>query len=183
MLTTLIPLHKGFIRIFCAIYLVFFIVCSESYASSGLSLSSGLSALEEGDTRYRPAAWFQTQWSPRWATTLHYWGRSQQPVLQENYLLTQAYLYPLFGSKYFSARTGLVVAWDRTHINRSSGSPKKATESNRNLGLHLGIGWQSASRLHFEMNWGAHIFPAGYGVIYLATARKQDISFGLGWSL
>ncbi len=170
-------------RLFAKLFLVFFTVATESYASTAPSLSMGFAAIEEGDTRYRPSVWGSYQWGTNWATGLHFWGRSQAPVLQEQYLLSLRRLFPLFGSSSFHANIGLALSYDRTHIHRSEGEGGKSTAISRNGGLLFGLGWTGSSRLFLDAEWNGTLIPAGYGAIFLATARKQDLSLGMGWRL
>ena len=149
------------------------------YADTGLNL--GLSAIEEGDERFRPALSLEAQWNDMWWTQLQTFGRRQAPVAQTSYLLGVGRSYGVFSSKALLARVGLALASESTAIERSTGG--KASSTNTNVGLYLGLSWRSSSRVYFQVDWGSAVFPAGISLIFLATARKQNVTAGVGWRL
>ncbi len=146
--------------------------------ATGLTL--GLSAIEEGDERFRPAASLAGQWGDEWWTQLQIYGRRQKPASQTTYLLGGGRSYGIFGSKNLMARVGLALASESTTIARSDGDDKA---TNTNVGLYLGLSYQSSSRVYLTIDWGSAVFPAGLSLIFLSTARKQNITAGVGWHL
>jgi hypothetical protein len=145
--------------------------------------SLALGAIEEGDERYRPEWIARSLIKGRYYTELHYYGRIQGRVRQSTQMLTFAYNYPMLGSKYISARAGLALSRDEAVIRSSD--PDVATRRNEayNLGAYFGLGVMSNTRLSFSLDWNNAQFLAGSAGIFLATARKQSLSLGLGWRI
>ncbi|EFX59892.1 hypothetical protein DAPPUDRAFT_126383 [Daphnia pulex] len=146
-------------------------------AAPGFSL--GLAAIEETDERFRPAFWVQGLFAEKWVVQWEAYGRVQKPVTQSTHLLTFSRQFPLFGS--LLGRTGLALALESTTISREDGDEGASRETNTNLGLALGIAWQSKSKLFVTAEWSSSLFPAGLAGILLSTARKQSLNLGVGW--
>ncbi len=160
--------------------LILSLICLASFrleAAQGFSL--GLGAIEETDERFRPAFWVQGLFADRWVLQLETYGRVQKPVTQTTHLLTFSRQFPLF--KLLLGRVGLALASESTTVKRLEGDERPSSATNTNVGLSLGIAWQSSSKLFVTAEWGSSLFPAGVAGIFLATARKQSFNLGMGW--
>lgn len=165
------------VSLICLAFSTFF----PAHVEAGVDLSMGLSAIEEGDERMRPAATLTADFGKDWSLLLQNYGRIQKPVTQTTYLMAVTRQYPVFGSKSFRARVGGALAYEQSAMERTTGESERS--ANTNLGLYLGLNWQSDSRLFVSLDWGTGIFPAGMALLFLTTARKQSFSAGLGWRL
>jgi hypothetical protein len=151
--------------------------------SASSSLGIGLAAVEEGDDRQRPAALVQGLIDDDWGFKVLYYGRVQEPVTQDTYLLTGTRRFELFGSKSWYGEWGLAILHETSRITRPRDSLLKTATHSSNLGLKFGLGWQLQSKLILGFDWGTALFPAGWGGILLSTSRKQNLSLVVGWTL
>ncbi|MCX6130812.1 MAG: hypothetical protein NTX25_17355, partial [Proteobacteria bacterium] len=91
--------------------------------------------------------------------------------------------YSIFSSKLLKARFGIAAAREETSIQGSASDGGNLHHTNSNLGLFMGLGLQVGGRCLFSFDWNNALFPAGVAGIFLATARKQSLSAGLGWRI
>ena len=146
-------------------------------------LSMALGAIEEGDERYRPEWIGRCLIKNTTLVELHYYGRSQGRVRQSTLMLTTTYNYPLLASKLFSARIGGALSRDQTVIRSSDPDVATLSRDAYNLGPYLGLGMKLGGKIVGTLDWNNAQFLAGSAGILLATARKQSISLGVGWTL
>lgn len=139
----------------------------------------GWAAIEETDERFRPALSVEAIFSDLYLVQLETYGRRQEPVRQSHNLLTLARQFPLFGRLLGSI--GVALSYELTRISREEDDPRPEREVNKNLGLALGLAWQSKSKLFVRVEWDSAVFPAGTAGILLATSRKQSLGMGVGW--
>ncbi len=145
--------------------------------------SLALGAVEEGDERYRPEWIARSLINGHYYTELHYYGRIQGRVRQATQMLTFAYNYPMFGSKYIAARAGVALSRDEAVIRSSDPDTPTRSHEAYNLGAYFGLGVMSNTRLAVSFDWNNAQFLAGSAGILLATARKQSLSLGVGWRI
>ncbi len=139
--------------------------------------------MEEGDERYRPEWIARYLLNQRFLGEIHYYGRIQGRIRQSTQMLTFAYNYPVLNSKLISARVGTAILRDEAVIRSSS--PDIPTRKNEayNLGAYFGLGLQMGSKVTVSLDWNNAQFLAGSAGLFLATARKQNISLGVGWRI
>lgn len=168
-----------------SLLLIFFL---SSYAhAQDWSLQAGISALEEGDDRYRPGILLHAgylEYSARYS----YFEQSFGPVRQRTHILnvTRSFSIPEFDI--VAIRLGLSPLLEHTRIQ----FPFEKDESfNRNefawnLGACLGVFWElkESNGFRIQAAWDISLYPAGFlGGILLATGRKQLISISAGMAL
>ncbi len=178
------PSHLYLDRLAQSIILALFLkIISSQPAHAEQVFTVALGALEEGDERYRP------EWIGRWTLNtrfqneLHIYGRTQGRVRQSTLMLTSTYNYPILGSKWIMARLGGAMTRDETVIRGADADTPTRSHSAYNFGAYLGLGIQGGSKWTYSFDWNNAQFLAGSAGIFLATARKQSISLGLGWRI
>lgn len=150
-------------------------------------LQLGLSALEEGDDRYRPGFHIHFGWN---AYSLRYFFFQQSfgPVRQRTHLLTGSRSFPIPGFEILSARFGLATLLENTRIRYASDIDQRFDRDQNpfNLGFLLGICWEYKNNgpLRLQAAWETALYPAGLiGGLLLSTGRKQMLSFSAGVAL
>jgi hypothetical protein len=155
-----------------------------SSTSRAIELGGGLSVVEEGDDRFRPALSLYGSNSFYFARAFYY-GRSFGPVTENTILISVSRKMGLFRSKQFYAGLGFSLIQETTTVayEASEDQGYNISDSKVNGGLFAGIYWQPlvGGNLTFNLGWESSLFPAGIGGgLFLSTGRKQNISSFVG---
>ncbi len=150
-----------------------------------VELGVGLSAVEEGDDRLRPAVSLHGAINESYAFRTYYYGREFGPVREDTILISGHRRFSLFGKEYIKAQLGVALMDEITKISYSKAEDKSRNEEehNTNIGGAVGISIAlpaSLAPLYAHLSWDSHLFPAGVGGILLSTGRKQTISIVAG---
>lgn len=160
-------------------------ILSFFYAGLALAFSTGvgLTAMEEGDDRYRPGVMVQFN-SGSFDARLYYSSREFGPVFESTGLLSVTGGFPVPISSWLFAHTGIGILQEKTKIAYTlNDSSFDKSDVRYNLGMALGLRLKShlTKDVHFEAGWDSFLFPAGVtGGILLSTGRKQIIFLGSG---
>ncbi len=154
-------------------------------ASQAVELAAGLSAIEEGDDRLRPAISLHGAINESYALRMYYYGREFGPVREDTVLISGHRRFALFGTEFIKVNLGVALMDEFTKISYSKSEDKSRNEEehNTNIGGAAGISISlppSMAPLYAHLSWDSHIFPAGVGGILLSTGRKQTISIVAG---
>jgi hypothetical protein len=150
-----------------------------------IEVAAGLSAVEEGDDRLRPALSLHGAINETYAFRMYYYGREFGPVREDTVLISGHRRFSLFGTDFIKAQLGVALMDEITKISYDKAEDKKRNEEehNTNIGGAVGISISLPPHLapfYAHLSWDSHIFPAGVGGILLSTGRKQTISIAAG---
>ena len=150
-----------------------------------VELAAGLSAVEEGDDRLRPAVSLHGAINESYALRMYYYGREFGPIREDTVIISGHRRFSLFGKEYIKAQLGVALMDEMTKISYSKAEDKSRNEEehNTNIGGAVGISVSlppSLAPFYAHISWDSHIFPAGVGGILLSTGRKQTISIVAG---
>jgi len=150
-----------------------------------IELAAGLSAVEEGDDRLRPAVSLHGAINESYALRMYYYGREFGPIREDTIIISGHRRFSLFGTDFIRAQLGVALMDEITKITyrKPEDKPRNEEEHNTNLGGALGISISvppSMAPFYAHLSWDSHIFPAGLGGILLSTGRKQTISIVAG---
>jgi hypothetical protein len=156
-------------------FLIFCVAPSKSWA---LTVSTGLSAVEEQDSRLRPAASLFVQAAGNWEGSASFYGQDFSGVSQRNFLLGVYKSANIFNTKILSAGVGFAALTDTTTFEEAP----EDNHTNVNAGVTALIRAETDPKQKFyaAASWQSHIFPAGLATIFLVTARRQIISISAG---
>lgn len=145
----------------------------------------GISAIEEGDDRLRPAARLQLEAVDWLSLKLEAFGRDHGPFQERYYLISAAYPFRVFENLPIKHAVGLVGSQKIMSFQGiTDSSTASREEQGRNFGIYLGVCWQLFwQHMLFQIAWDSHIFPAGINSILLATGRIQSLSVSMGLRL
>jgi hypothetical protein len=154
-------------------------------ASFAVEVAAGLSAVEEGDDRLRPAVSLHGAINESYALRMYYYGREFGPVREDTVIISGHRRFSLFGKDFIRAQLGVAMMDEITKISYSKAEDKSRNEEEHstNIGGAVGISIStppSFGPLYAHLSWDSHIFPAGVGGILLSTGRKQTISIVAG---
>jgi hypothetical protein len=150
----------------------------------GWEMRGGLSLMEEGDDRLRGGVVLESG-ARTYEAKLFYFYRAFGPVEQNTLELAFDKTFPVpFLSNLYGA-VGLALLRERSFIDYQNPTLTNKEDVFYNVGLHTGVFWKFKSNgpLNFFITWQSSIFPAGVGGIFLATGRKQFITFESGVDL
>jgi len=159
-----------------------FVVGPTSHAAE---IAAGLSAVEEGDDRLRPAISLHGAINDSYALRMYYYGREFGPIREDTIIISGHRRFSLFGKDFIRAQLGVALMDEITKISYSRAEDKSSNEEehNTNIGGALGISIavpKTLAPFYAHLSWDSHIFPAGIGGILLSTGRKQTISLVAG---
>lgn len=158
---------------------------------SAIELAVGPAGVDGMDDHMQPAASARIGWTPDLYSQVYYWGRDFGPVSERNVVLTFAGSASLRGSKFFVAHYGIAASaheislYDNPASRANPDPPPKTQDRDLNLGGVLGLGLRAKTGpLTYTLNWDSHIYLTGSPfIVFLASARKQTVSFMLGVEL
>ncbi len=153
--------------------------------SQAIELAAGLSAVEEGDDRLRPAVSLHGAINESYAFRMYYYGREFGPIKEDTVIISAHRRFSLFGKDFIKANLGIALMDEFTKISYSKTEDKSRDEEehNTNIGGAAGIAISlppSLAPFYAHLSWDSHIFPAGVGGLLLSTGRKQTISIVAG---
>jgi hypothetical protein len=149
------------------------ILSSNALASD---LGTGLTAIEEGDDRFRPAAVLHFSTASGFASRFYLYGRNYGPVQERNYLLSAGKRFDISG-KSLQGIVGIAAMADTTVIKFKDYPQDNSSYTTTNFGGAFGLHWifLETNIIQLRATWDAHVFPAGSGFLFLANARKSGI--------
>lgn len=162
--------------------------------AQGIEALGGISVVDEGDDRPRPAVHLQVGAKDRFQGRAYAWGRTFGPVAEQTILLAGGAEFGLPKlSKALSGVIGPALLWERTTIDPAEspdgaedveGGQATTRDDNGNLGLLLGVHYRpSKGPFLIDFGWDSHIFLAGVAGLLLTTARRQALSISFGVTL
>jgi len=172
------------IKIFLKIAIIFFLLgscgLSKSYA---FELALGVSTVEEGDDRLRPAALFHLGLTDSLYANTYIYGRTYGPVTEKTFVSSFNYRFALY--KKDSALYGSLGATtlvENTSIEASEVSGNEDIDKKQyNFGMAFGFSFiVPMDLIYISFNWDSHVYPAGVAGILFATGRKQMMSIATG---
>src|SRR5690606_30741579 len=101
----------------------------------------GLSAIEEGDDRFRPGVIIENKFLTHWLVESIYYARKLGPVLDRHILLNfgrELDIYRQFNLSFIKARAGLSALVEQTEISFNDGGDDE-TDTTGNLGVFYGM--------------------------------------------
>ncbi|MGE0172392.1 MAG: hypothetical protein AB7T49_06395 [Oligoflexales bacterium] len=146
--------------------------------SFAVSLSAGLSAVDEQDSRSRPAASIFVEGAGDWEGSAAVYGQDFAKVEQRSLLIAGYKKTSLFNSKYLSAGIGVAGLVDSTKF--ADNPEDNATSYNIGASALVRMETNPKSKITAGLSWQSHIFPAGRATFYLVTARRQVITLSAG---
>lgn len=140
-----------------------------------LDLGTGLTAMEDGDDRLRPAGVVHFA-NGRFISRFYVYGRDYGPIQERNFLLSLSKRFDV-GSKSLQGIVGIAGLSDTTTIHFKDHPEDNMSYSSTNGGMAFGLHWTflDTKRFQLKATWDAHVFPAGSGFIFLANARKSGL--------
>jgi len=166
--------------LFCGIALL--LIFSPSKLNA-FELGTGISAIEEGDDRFRPGILLDMSLGETWRSRIFYYGRKYGPIT-EQIVLVSAYRYldvmRVFNTNFLRASVGGVVMNERTELDFKEDEDE--VENNFNLGAVIGVHTYTkiGDSFFIQGSMESHIFLAGMGGVLMANGRKQMISLASG---
>lgn len=152
-----------------------------------LELGMGLSAIEEGDDRFRPGLAIHAGLARIWYGRAFLYGRDFGPVKERTYILSagrKLNLFQMFGIKFLRAGLGLALMDEHIEIDIPGDSEHSLTEDNFNFGGTAGIYGSFLPRpFLLQLSVESHVFLAGEAGILLANGRKHIITVTAGMKL
>lgn len=169
---------KQLYRLFPSMLPVF--LCFAKFISAtptfALDIGSGIVAVEDGDDRLRPAAVLHAASTAGFISRFYLYGRDYGPVSERNMILSLGKRFDL-SSKTWQAHFGFAALSDTTTVKYVDSPDDSTSYTSYNAGMGFGIHWNFIDLKAFQMKatWDSHVFPAGYGFIFLANARKSTL--------
>ncbi|MCX6117964.1 MAG: hypothetical protein NT027_10510 [Proteobacteria bacterium] len=156
------------------------IFVSIAKASYGFEIGSGVSAVEDGDDRVRPAAVIHASTASGITNRFLFYGRDFGPVKERNYVLSISKRWDV-GSKTWQGLVGGAVMADQTEITFPNSPADNTSYTSTNFGMNFGLHWLAYETkvVQLKATWDGYIFPAGTGFIFLANARKSALGLML----
>jgi|GEM_PF-1561074 len=148
------------------------------------SVFAGGGVVSEGDDRYKPVALAGVTFGPNVYATAFAYGQRFSIVSRRGQVasLGKQWVLPLPFTKRLSLGIGASFLHESTTLAATSTSTKRSEDS-FNLGAHFLFKLRiiDATSFFVDLDWHAHVFPAGFSTLYLVTGRRQVLSLGTGW--
>lgn len=167
------------------LFIVLSLLCAGP-VTQALELGLGLTAVEEGDDRFRPAVMGHAGFGEKWFSSFYYYGRNYGPIVERTYVLNIAYrldVFRFFGTDFMHAGFGVALMNEMTALKFAGDSANSSTEDATNLGFMVGayadIPVPGPVFMRFGME--SHYFLAGLdGAMAMSTGRKEMLSLVSG---
>ena len=149
-------------------------------------LAAGFGGGENGDDRFFPAAVGHAALHESFFGRIYVHGQRSGIASNRSVLASVNYraTLPFEATKRFTANVGVAYLADTTRIAGTSKTSSLQSTSH-NGGLALGVTFRvlTFSSWFVAADWQAHVFPAGWATIYLATGKRQFFSLITGVEL
>ncbi len=148
----------------------------------------GASMLDQGDDRLVPALSVKYAPAKEWVGYAHYHGVNFGPAHMDVFIASGARRFNLDKSGYFSTHFGASLLFEQVVLDYDEPGDKSYNDTDRsgNIGGNFGVAVglpPGSSPVDCSVTWDSHVFPAGFGGLFLANGRKQTITITLGANL
>ena len=148
-----------------------------------MEIAGGVSSIDEGDDRLRPALVAHVGNGQNFYARYFYYGRKFSTVVERTNMGSLNYAWPLFSGSW-RAGVGIVELSESTEIKSLEEGTEGVSETNYNTGASFGLFWVPQIRpAHIQIGWESELFLAGEAGLFLSTGRKEVFSFVLGFAL
>lgn len=151
--------------------------------AKGTKWQLGVSGLEEGDDRFRPALFGSLDFD-QYRYGFFYHKKIYGVVTEDRNLV---FFGRAFGTNLFKGLnifTGLALLHEGNSIQYPDRDLQafNRSEDEFNLGIFYGLNWTvyEQENLFATLSWESALFPAGLAVLALVTARKEYVTLSLG---
>lgn len=152
-------------------------------------VEAGVSAIEEGDDRYRGGLHVALGLGA-YSADMYYFSLKFGKVktTTQVFALSRSFQIPGIEFMALSGRVGLAPLLETTNLNFDSEADQffNRDEHQWNFGVLFGVFWEypNSSLVRLRLAWDAALYPAGInGGILLATGRKHLLSLSVGLAL
>lgn len=143
----------------------------------------GGGVVETGDDRFMPMASAHLGVGEPFVLKAFLHGERYGIVRTRGLLMSASYrtVLPLFGSKRLTTQFGFAFLADSKRIASTATSPE-LHDTSYSAGCALGLSARLATfgTAFLNADWQAHIFPAGWSFLLLASGRRQTLGFTVG---
>lgn len=149
---------------------------------SALEIGLGLSAIEEGDDRYRPGVLLHVSPRSGFYGRMFYYGRKYGPLIERNFLMSvnaEIDAFRMMRANFLKGSLGLVFMNQQTELQfDGADSDESEVENSPNGGFVFGLHATAPFKgpVFLKMSVESHMFLAGEAGILLANGRKHMVS-------